>query len=76
MTGNNLRENWPGRNPTQEQLEQERQELEEAGWEHVEDALGKSFWRNPDSGYLYPQAAAVSIVRGENVADGGGEETL
>ncbi len=76
MSDDGLRESWPGRNPTKEQLEQERRELREAGWEHFEDAIGKSFWKNPDSGYLYPQAAAVSIVRRENVADDGGEETL
>ncbi len=71
-----IRESWKGPKPTEEELEEERRELEAAGWEFVEDAVGKSFWRKPDSGYLYPQDAAVTIVRGENVADGNGDETL
>lgn len=43
-------------------LEAERRELEEAGWEPIERA-GKLVWRNPKSGHLYPQGAAISVLR-------------
>ena len=36
--------------------------LEEAGWELVEEALQITFWRNPESGRLYPQSAAARLV--------------
>ena len=71
-----FRESWKGPQPSEKELEQERRELEEAGWEYVEDAVGKSLWRKPDSGHLYPQDAAVTLIRGENEADDVGEETL
>jgi hypothetical protein len=37
-------------------------ELEEAGWERIERP-GWVFWRNPKSGYLYPQEVALEFVR-------------
>ena len=37
-------------------------ELESAGWEPIE-RRGKFVWRNPGSGYIYPQGVAVSMVR-------------
>ena len=43
-------------------LQKERQELEGAGWEPVERG-GTTVWRNPESGYLYPQGIAISFVR-------------
>lgn len=42
--------------------EAERSELEDAGWEPIE-RLGKTVWRNPESGYLYPQDVAITLVR-------------
>jgi hypothetical protein len=36
----------------------EQSRLEEAGWERV-CHLDKLLWRHPESGYLYPQGAAV-----------------
>ena len=45
--------------------ERERQqyELEAAGWELVERGGGKTIWRNPHSGGLYPQSVAITMVR-------------
>ena len=45
--------------------EKERQqgELEDAGWELVERGSGKTIWRNPRSGRLYPQYVAITMVR-------------
>ena len=44
--------------------EDERRELEEAGWDLVEHAAdGTPVWRNPESGHLYPQEAALALVR-------------
>ena len=45
--------------------EDERRELEEAGWELVERHPDQKFvvWRNPESGHLYPQQAALAWVR-------------
>ena len=47
--------------------EKERQqgELEDAGWELVERGSGKTIWRNPRSGRLYPQHVAITMVRDE-----------
>jgi hypothetical protein len=47
--------------------EKERQqvELEDAGWELVERGSGKTIWRNPKSGQLYPQYVAITMVRDE-----------
>ena len=42
----------------------ERRELEEAGGDLIERrADGTGVWRNPESGHLYPQVAAVAWVR-------------
>ena len=43
--------------------ERQRRELEEAGWELVERGGGKTIWRNPQSGRLYPQSVAITLVR-------------
>jgi hypothetical protein len=42
--------------------EAEQRELENAGWERLERE-GKIVWRNPESGHLYPQGAALTLVR-------------
>ena len=42
--------------------EAEQRELEEAGWERIE-RLGKTVWRNPHSGHLYPQGVAIALLR-------------
>lgn len=42
--------------------EGEQHELEAAGWELVERE-GKIVWRNPNSGHLYPQGAAIALLR-------------
>lgn len=50
-----------------------QRKLEAAGWERVY-RQGKLFWRNPQSGYLYPQAAALQRLRAiasEEESDGG-----
>jgi hypothetical protein len=44
-------------NPSKEQGK-----LEDAGWERV-DRQGKLFWKNPQSGRLYPQGAAVQRLQ-------------
>ena len=44
--------------------EDERRELEEAGWDLVERRADESdVWRNPESGHLYPQETALALVR-------------
>ena len=49
---------------TRRRGEDERRELEEAGWDLVErSADGTEVWRNPESGHLYPQEAALALVR-------------
>ena len=45
--------------------ERQQRELEEAGWELVERGGGKTIWRNPQSGSLYPQSVAITMVREE-----------
>lgn len=40
----------------------ERRELEEAGWE-PEEREGETVWKNLANGLLYPQGQAVAIVR-------------
>lgn len=42
--------------------EAEQRELENAGWERLERE-GKIVWRNPESGHLYPQGAALALAR-------------
>ena len=39
-----------------------QQELEDAGWVRMERS-GKIVWQNPEIGHLYPQGAALSLVR-------------
>ena len=43
--------------------ERQQHELEAAGWELVERGSGKTIWRNPQSGGLYPQSVAITMVR-------------
>ena len=43
--------------------EAQQRELEEAGWKLVERGGGKTIWRNPRSGGLYPQSVAITMVR-------------
>jgi hypothetical protein len=43
--------------------EGEQRKLEAAGWERVEDAQGKVFWVNPESGHRYPLGPAISRMR-------------
>ena len=43
--------------------EGEQRKLEAAGWERVEDAQGKVFWVNPESGHRYPQGPAILRLR-------------
>ena len=48
---------------------EERRELEEAGWEMVE-RQGEMLWRNPEtSGHLYPQSAAIDLLRRGSLPD-------
>ncbi len=49
----------------------EQRELEAAGWERLE-RQGKIVWQNPHSGHLYPQGAAIALLRG-GVPDSSGE---
>ena len=50
--------------PTAERIDKEveQRELESAGWEKIERE-GKVAWRNPKSGFLYPQGTAIALVR-------------
>ncbi len=49
---------------------EEQRELEEAGWEMVySEAQGEMLWRNPESGHLYPQSAAIDLLRRGRVPD-------
>ena len=41
----------------------ERRELEEAGWVLEERLTEKIIWRNPESGYRYTQETALARVR-------------
>ncbi len=43
--------------------DEQRRELEAAGWELIERGGGKTIWRNPKSGRLYPQSVAITMVR-------------
>lgn len=40
----------------------ERRELEDAGWE-PDEREGETVWRNPESGFWYPQGVAIALVR-------------
>ena len=43
--------------------QEDRCELEAAGWERLERSDGKDVWLDPDNGFMYPQAVAVAMVR-------------
>ena len=43
------------RHDVRNERERQQQELKDAGWELVERGSGKTIWRNPRSGHLYPQ---------------------
>jgi hypothetical protein len=43
-------------------MRQERAELEAAGWEAVKGER-QTFWRRPDTRYVYAQEAAIELVR-------------
>jgi hypothetical protein len=43
--------------------EEQWRELEAAGWELIERGGGKTIWRNPQSGRLYPQSVAITMMR-------------
>ena len=45
--------------------QREERELREAGWEPKE-VEGVTYWRNPNSGYLYPRQAAHDRMSGED----------
>ncbi len=53
------------RRDARNEKEWQRSELEDAGWELVERGSGKTIWRNPRSGRLYPQHVAITVVRDE-----------
>ena len=42
--------------------QKEARTLEEAGWERVDEVGRETYWRRPESGYLYPQGAAYDVV--------------
>ncbi len=48
--------------------EDEQRELETAGWKRLE-RQGKIVWQNPHSGHLYPQGAAIALLRGGRIPD-------
>jgi hypothetical protein len=57
-------------------LKAQEQELEAAGWERLE-RMGKVVWCSPGSGYLYPQGAAITLIRAgklPGVSEDSGEE--
>jgi hypothetical protein len=43
--------------------EQDRRELEAAGWKRLERSDGQDVWVEPDNGLMYQQAVALLIVR-------------
>jgi hypothetical protein len=51
------------RHGARNERDEQRRELEAAGWELVEHGGGKTIWRNPLSGRLYPQSVAITMVR-------------
>lgn len=42
--------------------DEERRELLAAGWE-PEERDGETVWRNPESGFWYPQGVAIAMLR-------------
>jgi hypothetical protein len=53
------------RGSARNERDEQRRELEGAGWEPVERGGGKTIWRHPHSGGLYPQYVAITMVREE-----------
>jgi hypothetical protein len=53
------------RRDARNEKELQQGELEDAGWKLVERGSGKTIWRNPQSGRLYPQYVAITMVRDE-----------
>ena len=54
--------------------DEQRRELEAARWEQIERGGGKTIWRNPKCGRLYPQSVAITMVKegpGPRIADEG-----
>jgi hypothetical protein len=47
----------------QDGYEQERCELEAAGWKQLKRSDGKDVWLDPDNGFMYQQTVAVAIAR-------------
>lgn len=47
---------------TERERAERQADMEDAGWERV-DRQGKLFWKNPQSGRLYPQGAAVQRLQ-------------
>ena len=48
---------------------QNLRKLEGAGWERVEKNSQKILWRNPASGRLYPQEAAIKLMRENQIPE-------
>lgn len=48
---------------------QDRRMLEAADWKLVEKNSQKMLWRNPESGRLYPQDAAVKLMQAGQVPE-------
>jgi hypothetical protein len=46
--------------------EQDRCELEAAGWKRLERSDGQNVWVEPDNGLMYQRAVALAIVREGN----------
>jgi hypothetical protein len=43
--------------------DEQRRELEAAGWELIERGGGKIIWHNAQSGRLHPQSVTITMVR-------------
>jgi hypothetical protein len=46
--------------------QEDRCELEAAGWELLKRSDGEDVWLDPDNGFMYQQAVALAIVREGN----------
>jgi hypothetical protein len=46
--------------------QEDRCELEAAGWELLKSSDGEDVWLDPDNGFMYQQAVALAIVREGN----------
>jgi hypothetical protein len=51
-----------GRSGVRDGKDDERCELEAAGW-RPEERAGETVWQNPESGYWYPQGVAIAMLR-------------